>query len=110
MVPTMGNDKYWYGSEGQVDTEDNVELEEPKLYQVLLLNDDYTPMDFVVWILQNIFYKSKEVATRLMLDVHQKDRGLCGVFTYDVARTKVYQVKLEAQKASHPLECIMERE
>jgi ATP-dependent Clp protease adaptor protein ClpS len=75
---------------------------------VLLLNDDYTPMEFVVWVLQIVFHKDQEESTRLMLDVHTTGKGLCGVFTYDVARTKAYQVEKLAQEHEHPLQCQLE--
>jgi len=94
----------------QTITEEEVEVKRPHLYKVLLLNDDYTPMDFVVWVLQKVFHKTLAVATRLMLDVHRKGKGLAGVFPFDIARTKVFQVKTLAQKYEHPLECIMEDE
>lgn len=83
---------------------------QPRRYKVLLHNDDYTPMDFVVWILESIFYKSHEEATKLMWDVHIKGRGLCGVYPHDIARTKVFQVSSAAKKHEHPLECILEAE
>ncbi|MFO1519554.1 MAG: ATP-dependent Clp protease adapter ClpS [bacterium] len=109
----MSEEKHWQDDEDsgiQTITEEKQEVKKPNLYRVILLNDDYTPMDFVVWVLQSVFHKPQEEATRLMLDVHQKGQGLCGVFTYDVAQTKVYQVKSLAQKYGHPLECIMEVE
>lgn len=89
-------------------TEDKKEVKEPKMYRVILLNDDYTPMDFVIWLLESVFFKNKEEATRLMLDVHQKGQGTCGLFPYDLARTKVMQVKDLSRKHEHPLECVME--
>ena len=82
----------------------------PSLYKVLLLNDDYTPMDFVVQVLEAFFNKSREEATRIMLHVHRKGVGLCGVFTYEVAETKVSQVMAAARQAQHPLQCTMEKE
>lgn len=89
-------------------TDQATKVKPPRMYQVFLLNDDYTPMDFVIWVLQSVFHKDLAEATRLMLDVHRKGQGLCGVFTYDIARTKVYQVKRLAKKEGHPLECLME--
>jgi len=82
----------------------------PSMYKVLLLNDDYTPMEFVVWILEAIFNKDREDATRIMLHVHQNGVGVCGVFTYEVAETKVAQVMELARRNQHPLQCTMERE
>lgn len=85
-------------------------LKKPPLYRVLLLNDDYTPMDFVVHVLQKFFRWSLERATQLMLDVHKKGFGVCGVFTCEVAETKVRTVMAYAKKHGHPLQCIMEPE
>ena len=81
----------------------------PSLYRVLLLNDDYTPMEFVVHILQKFFNKSSDDATRIMLHVHQHGVGECGVYTYEVAETKVTQVMDFARKNQHPLQCVMEK-
>ena len=81
----------------------------PNLYRVLLLNDDYTPMEFVVLVLERFFNKSREDATRIMLHVHQNGVGECGVFTYEVAETKVTQVMDFARKHQHPLQCVMEK-
>lgn len=86
------------------------EVKQPRMYRVILLNDDYTPMEFVVWLIQTVFHKPLEEATQLMLEIHQKGSSCCGIYPYDVARTKVYQVKNLAQKEGHPLECIMEVE
>jgi len=82
----------------------------PSMYKVLLLNDDYTPMEFVVEVLIRIFHKSQEDATRIMLHVHQHGVGVCGVFTYEVAETKVAQVMDAARRAQHPLQCTMEKD
>jgi ATP-dependent Clp protease adaptor protein ClpS len=81
----------------------------PNLYRVLLLNDDYTPMDFVVHVLERFFNKSREDATRIMLHVHQNGVGECGIYTYEVAETKVTQVMDFARKHQHPLQCVMEK-
>jgi ATP-dependent Clp protease adaptor protein ClpS len=81
----------------------------PNLYRVLLLNDDYTPMEFVVHVLQRFFNKDRDDATRIMLLVHQNGVGECGVFTYEVAETKVTQVMDFARKHQHPLQCVMEK-
>ena len=85
-------------------------LKPPSMYRVLLLNDDYTPMDFVVYVLETFFYKVPDEATRIMLHVHQQGRGICGVFPYDIAETKVTQVLDAARRNEHPLQCVMERE
>ena len=81
----------------------------PNLYRVLILNDDYTPMEFVVLVLERFFNKSREDATQIMLHVHQNGVGECGVFTYEVAETKVTQVMDFARKHQHPLQCVMEK-
>lgn len=81
----------------------------PSMYRVLLLNDDYTPMEFVVAVLKKYFNKGPEEATRIMLHVHQHGVGECGIFTYEVAETKVTQVMDYARKHQHPLQCIMEK-
>ena len=83
-------------------------LKPPPLYKVMLLNDDYTPMDFVVLVIQNFFYKSREQATQIMLKVHRDGMGVCGVFPRDVAATKVEQVVGFARQHQHPLQCVME--
>ncbi len=82
----------------------------PSMYKVLLLNDDYTPMEFVVGVLMQIFHKSQDDATRIMLHVHQHGVGVCGVFTYEVAETKVAQVMDAARRSQHPLQCTMEKD
>jgi len=84
--------------------------QKPPLYKVYILNDDYTPMDFVIDVLETLFNKSHEDATRIMLHVHRKGAGLCGVYTFDVAETKVGQVHRAARAAQHPLQCTMEKE
>lgn len=80
----------------------------PSMYKVLLLNDDYTPMDFVVLILQQFFHKDREQATRIMFEVHTRGHGVCGIFAKDVAATKVEQVLHFSQVHQHPLQCVME--
>ena len=82
----------------------------PSMYNVLLMNDDYTPMEFVVYALEHFFNKSKDEATQIMLHIHGKGVGVCGVFTYEIAETKVNQVTEFARKNKHPLQCTMERE
>ena len=80
----------------------------PPMYQVLLLNDDYTPMEFVVLVLQKFFAMTRERATQVMLKVHREGMGLCGVYPRDVASTKVQQVAAYSRKHQHPLQCVME--
>ena len=82
----------------------------PSLYKVLLLNDDYTPMEFVIVVLERFFNKGRDEATRIMLHVHQKGVGICGVYTFEIAVTKVTQVMDFARKHQHPLQCTMEKE
>ncbi|WP_020592709.1 ATP-dependent Clp protease adapter ClpS [Kiloniella laminariae] len=82
----------------------------PSMYKVLLLNDDYTPMEFVIHVLTQFFGKDQEDATRIMLQVHQQGVGICGVFNYDVAETKATQVVDLARKNQHPLQCVIEKE
>ncbi|MFC3677200.1 MULTISPECIES: ATP-dependent Clp protease adapter ClpS [Ferrovibrio] len=91
-------------------TKTRPKTQKPPMYKVLLLNDDYTPMEFVVHVLERFFSKPREEATRIMLHVHQKGVGLCGVFTYEVAETKVTQVIDFARQHQHPLQCTMERD
>jgi ATP-dependent Clp protease adaptor protein ClpS len=80
----------------------------PQMYQVVLLNDDYTPMEFVVVVIQEFFNKDRETATQIMLKIHLDGKGVCGVFSKDVANTKVDQVTEAARKNGHPLQCVCE--
>ena len=82
----------------------------PSMYKVLLLNDDYTPMEFVVHVLERFFSKNRQEATDIMLHVHRRGVGVCGIFTYEVAETKVSQVMDYARQHEHPLQCTMEKE
>ena len=82
----------------------------PAMYKVLLLNDDYTPMEFVVHVLERFFQKNREEATRIMLHVHRRGVGVCGVYTYEVAETKVTQVMDLARQNQHPLQCTIDKE
>ena len=84
------------------------QLAPPPLYTVVLLNDDFTPMDFVIQVLQKFFSKNREQATQIMLKVHMEGRGICGIYPRDVAATKVEQVTAFARENQHPLACIME--
>ncbi len=94
---------------GDVATKTRTRTQRPSLYKVLLLNDDYTPMEFVVMVLKRFFRMDLEQATRVMLHVHQKGVGVCGVFPYEVAETKVTQVMDFARQHQHPLQCVMEK-
>ncbi|MGB0920915.1 MAG: ATP-dependent Clp protease adapter ClpS [Alphaproteobacteria bacterium] len=89
---------------------ERTETKKPNLYKVLLLNDDYTPMEFVVHVLQRYFGMDMDQATQVMLAVHQHGIGVCGVFTYEIAETKVAQVMDFAIKNQHPLQCTLEKE
>ncbi|RMD80348.1 MAG: ATP-dependent Clp protease adapter ClpS [Gammaproteobacteria bacterium] len=104
----------WNGAPGDADhgaevQEARPKLKEPPLYKVILLNDDFTPMDFVVEVLERFFRMDRPTATRIMLNVHTKGMGVCGVFTRDVAETKVDQVNRYARSHQHPLLCVMEK-
>jgi ATP-dependent Clp protease adaptor protein ClpS len=90
-------------------TKTKPQTKRPNLYRVLLLNDDYTPMEFVVHVLERFFNKDHDSAHRIMMHVHQHGIGECGIFTYEVAETKVTQVMDFARKHQHPLQCIMEK-
>ena len=93
-----------------VATKTRTRTAKPALYKVLLLNDDYTPMEFVVLTLQRFFKMTIEDATQVMLHVHQRGVGVCGIFTYEVAETKVTQVVDFAREHQHPLQCTMEKD
>jgi len=97
------------GTGTAVITRTKTQARRPGMYRVLLLNDDYTPMEFVVAVLRKYFSKGPEEATQIMLHVHQHGVGECGIFTYEVAETKVTQVMDYARKHQHPLQCIMEK-
>lgn len=90
-------------------TRTKTKTKKPSLYRVLILNDDYTPMEFVVHILERFFQKDREAATRIMLHVHNHGVGECGVYTFEVAETKVSQVMDFARQNQHPLQCVMEK-
>lgn len=84
-------------------------LKRPPLYKVVILNDDYTPMEFVVKVLQIFFAMDREKATRVMWQIHTEGKGICGVFTYEIAETKVSQVNEYSMNHQHPLKCVLER-
>jgi ATP-dependent Clp protease adaptor protein ClpS len=88
--------------------ESKPKLKRPPLYRVVLINDDYTPMEFVVEVLETVFGMERNKATRVMLEVHTKGKGICGVYSYEIAETKVAQVTSIAQQQQHPLLCTME--
>ncbi|MDO9413072.1 MAG: ATP-dependent Clp protease adapter ClpS [Pseudolabrys sp.] len=98
------------GPDTSVITKTKPQTKRPNMYRVLILNDDYTPMEFVTHVLERFFSKDNEAATRIMLHVHHHGIGECGIFTYEVAETKVTQVMDFARKHQHPLQCVMEKQ
>jgi len=111
--PRMGNDENRVGGAGgpvtSVIAKVKPKTKRPNLYRVLILNDDYTPMEFVVHVLEKFFQKDVEAATKIMLHVHHHGIGECGIFTYEIAETKVTKVMDFARKHQHPLQCVMEK-
>jgi len=103
------DDKRGNGGTGVV-VDTRPKTKKPALYKVLMLNDDYTPMEFVVHVLEKFFSKSREEATQIMLHVHHRGVGVCGIFTYEIAETKVTQVMDFARQNQHPLQCTLEKE
>ena len=91
-------------------TKKDPKTKKPSLYKVLMLNDDYTPMEFVIEVLEKYFNKRREEATQIMLHVHQKGIGMCGIYTYEIAETKAVQVTNHARKYEHPLQLQLEKE
>ena len=105
----MSNWKELFDTQGNVEEEVRDQLEEPAKYHVFLLNDDYTPMEFVVMVLEKVFNKKQEEATQIMLNVHKNGIGVCGTFTYEVAESKCKAVIDMAKKNEHPLQCTIEK-
>lgn len=97
-------------NDGALATKTKPKTKKPSLYRVLMLNDDYTPMEFVIEVLEKFFAKGTEEATQIMLHVHQKGIGVCGIYTYDIAETKAIQVTNYARKYEHPLQIQLEKE
>jgi len=89
---------------------EEIKIKYPKKYKVFMLNDDYTSMDFVVDVLMSIFHKSYEEAEKIMLEIHQKDKGLCGIYSYEIAQTKIMQVTAKAKDNGFALKTMMEEE
>lgn len=104
-----GDDGQDQGPTTGVVVKPKAKAKKPAMYKVVLLNDDYTPMEFVVMVLEKFFSKTHEEATHIMLHVHQRGVGVCGVFTYEVAETKVTQVMDLARQQQHPLQCTLEK-
>ena len=104
------------GDDGRGDLEDGIAVktrtrtQKPSMYKVLMLNDDYTPMEFVIEVLEKFFQKNREEATQIMLHVHQRGVGVCGIYAYDLAETKAMQVMNYARKYEHPLQVQLEKE
>lgn len=106
----MSDDQYSNQREGLLDVQEaKPALKKPPLYKVIIFNDDYTPMDFVVFVIQQFFGMDMEKATRIMLQVHTQGHGVCGVFTREIAETKVAQVNEYSRKNNHPLLCTMDK-
>ena len=97
-------------SSAQIILEEKTKPKRPSLYQVIIVNDDYTPMEFVVLVLERFFAKNNNEATQIMYHVHKKGMGVCGIYPYEVAETKVVQVMDFAKKHQHPLQCVLEKE
>lgn len=108
----MSNQDHRHDDDGDtgIAVKSRTKTKKPSMYKVLLLNDDYTPMEFVVHILERFFGKNADEATQIMLNVHTKGVGVCGVFTYEVAETKASQVMDLARQQQHPLQCSVEKE
>ena len=104
------SEDYERGSSNQIDTEDKQRIELPKQYKVILHNDDYTPMEFVVEVLIEVFKKDELAATNIMLNVHNLGQGVCGIYSYEIAETKVARVHDLAQQFEYPLKASMEAE
>lgn len=109
-APPIDGGAYGYDEDQELLIEEQVRPKHPNLYCVILLNDDYTPMDFVIWILEIVFRRSPEESAQLMLEVHNKGSSRVGVYTYDIARTKMEQVHNLATQHKHPLQCTIEIE
>ncbi len=89
-------------------TQEKVRIKKPDMYLMLLLNDDYTPRDFVVWVLMKVFFKNQEESERIMLEAHNSGKSVIDCYTYDIATTKLKQVESLAEKYEHPLKCVIE--
>lgn len=92
----------------QEETTEKLAVKKPDKYAVVIMNDDFTPMEFVVWVIQNVFHRTLEESHQIMLKAHTTGKAICGVYTYDIARTRLFQVIKYAEEHSHPLECKLE--
>jgi|MGYP003686722147 ATP-dependent Clp protease adaptor protein ClpS len=108
---TNDNDKD-FGKPGEVNTitKEETKVKKPDLFKVILLNDDYTPMEYVVSLLKKVFNKNQDQAINVMLTIHQKGSGICGIYTLEISETKANSVMKMAKKDQHPLQCIIEKE
>ncbi|MDH3871823.1 MAG: ATP-dependent Clp protease adapter ClpS [Gammaproteobacteria bacterium] len=104
----MTDEREHDGDEGLALKEAKPEIKEPPLYKVVLMNDDFTPMEFVVMLLEKLFAMDREKATRIMLHIHTQGKGVCGIYTHEIAETKVAQANEYSQRHQHPLLCSME--
>jgi len=104
----MADEREHNGDEDLALKEAKPEIKEPPLYKVVLINDDFTPMEFVVMLLEKLFAMDREKATRIMLHIHTQGKGVCGIYTHEIAETKVAQANEYAQRHQHPLLCSME--
>ena len=109
LTMSSGSEESQHSEGGIALQEAKPKLKKPPLYKVIMLNDDYTPMEFVVHVLENFFNLNRPTATRIMLEVHTQGKGVCGIFTHEIAETKVMQVNQYARKHQHPLMCTMEQ-
>ena len=106
----MSNNENYYSNTGDLTDQDlKTKLKKPLMYKVIMLNDDFTPMDFVVLLLKKFFNKSSDEATQTMLNIHQKGSALCGIYSYEIAETKTLQVMKTAKDNGHPLQCIFKQ-
>lgn len=101
--------KHFQSDQGLALEEAKPKLKRPPMYKVILINDDYTPMDFVIHVLEHFFFMPRQRATHIMLEVHTQGKGICGIFTHEIAETKVTRVNEYAREQEHPLLCVMEK-
>ncbi len=109
QIRLISEDENQHGHSDIALTPDETELNPPSMYQVVLFNDDYTPMDFVIFVLQRFFSMDDKKANQIMLEVHQKGKGICGIYTFDIAETKVAMVQQFVEQNEHPLMCDLEK-
>ena len=109
MSSESSNGSNGLGDTGTVVLEDKPDLKEPPMYQVVLLNDDFTPMEFVANVIRQVFNKTQDAATRIMLQIHTEGIGICGTYSFEIAETKMNQVLNLAKESQHPLQCIIEK-